>query len=112
MGAPTVKLSDIEFTITAKLEAAQEQITEYLRPIIQREFDLVRRQRPTLKRLIFGNGTFAFEFEGDDPDWWRKEEMPAYAHRLWDLAEIAGSYGTWIEGYIDGDITPKGAEAP
>jgi hypothetical protein len=134
-----VKIEDIESTIATHFEAAQGAITAYLQPILQAEFDQVRKQEPRLKRIIFGNGTFVFEFEGgasdkwskrtisssgvttlsgedvlqaDYPDWWRKEEMPEYAHQLWELASIAGNYGTWIEGYIDGDITPKGAEAP
>ena len=103
-----MSIPEIESVIESMFEATQALAMDYLRPILQSEFDLVRGREPRLKRIMFGNGTFAFEFEGPVTlNWGRRGEMPGYAHRLWELASIAGCYSISVEGFIDNDITAE-----
>jgi hypothetical protein len=52
----------IERIIERELEAAEERIQQQVRPIIQQAFDRLHAKYPSFERIIFGNGTYLFEF--------------------------------------------------
>lgn len=79
-----------------------EAVRRLLQPLVQTEFDRVRKRRPELERIIFGNGTYVLV--GWEPSLWRTIRIrdtlsgaaadvelacPKYMHKLVLLCERA-----------------------
>jgi hypothetical protein len=62
-------------------EECDEKIRQFVRPLIVQEFERVKKRKPSLRRIIFGNGTYFIEFE-DDTSWTLGDDVPEYAKRL------------------------------
>lgn len=52
-------------------EARVQAIRDLLQPLVQKEFDKVRKSKPHWTKIVFGNGTFAIIGMEDREDPWK-----------------------------------------
>ncbi len=80
--------------------ALADRIEKRVRPLIQAEFERVRRRYPALNAILFGNGTHFFDFEKGS----RFDDFNARLPKAFDTLE---DMATAVNQYGPEDITPE-----
>ena len=103
---------DIFEKIDSVVEAADAErcriIKDYMRPLIQKEFDRVRKHNPRLYRIAWWNGgaSYFFNPEQEEDERWGDFRPPKYAEKLCKLVDLISNL-TWG---LDTDIVAIGTK--
>lgn len=92
------RLAKVEKDLARFQREHEDRCMNYLKPLIQQAFDAVRKRRPELECIVFGNGAFAVR--GEPKGWgscsstgrWCRRRLPRYAERLYQLCYMANGY--------------------
>jgi hypothetical protein len=99
------KTEKVKGIVRRERQRMLDSITRQCKPLIQAEFNRLRRQYPDFRAILFGNGTYFFDFrEGSRYE--RRHLRDETPKAFEDLHDMCAEF----EGYMD-DITDDAARA-
>lgn len=103
----------IDDIIARETEAFIERVTKVVRPIVDTEFRKALKRCPKLKRVLFGNGTWVFDFgTARMVDGIRNNErVPRSLQQLTDVCNAVSAVDLGTAYFIDDDLVAPAPEA-